>query len=154
GDDGSDTTKQVQHNLNILKYGNKELEEKYKFTKSELEHLKYSEEDNEEYIKNLKKMRDNLRDSKIKATLEFRAFETRYMIPVNVVRIINNYTNIKDQKPIQNVYYILNRLDDLLEYKNTKVLAINPNIKNGLKIQDDMLVKTVFKLVIHEQLAP
>jgi DNA-directed RNA polymerase II subunit RPB1 len=159
GDNGIDTTKQHSHNLNILKMGNKEVADKYKFTKQELQNYSsLSSKWNDEYYNMLLSMRDNIRDSRMKIALNYITFETDYMLPVNMIRIINNIKNSSlDSKEKLDPMYIYNKLNEILEYKNTQVLAmgkVDSDNKDSLKYKDDLVSKTVFKLALHEFLAP
>lgn len=159
GDCGIDTTRQYKFVIKILEMGNREMEEKFGLSSNELVQFKnFPKEDNDRYLKMLMQLRDNLRKSKIKLALNNITFSPDYFIPVNLRNIINNLQKQKTEKdePL-NPEYIIRRLDDILDYQNTKVSCLSDDIiknRNSLKYQDEMLSKLVFKLALHEHLGP
>ena len=137
GDSGADTVKQYAYKFNMIEMSNSEMIAKYKFTKEELKGIKnFSEKDNKDYVNLLMEMRDNLRQTQIKATLNNVTIESKYMLPININHIIVNIINdkeYKDNKVIDDVEYIMNKINEILDNKNTKLLAMtkqemsNPN---------------------------
>lgn len=159
GDDGVDTTKQSKHDLKILKMGNAEIAEKYKFTNAELGKLKYNAKQNDDYYQFLLAMRDDLRQSKVRASMNYIVMESSYMLPVNLMRIINNVKGMKVEggKEELEPTYILKRLDEILDYKNTKIMCMTKEDSDdpeSIKYKDEMRAKTVFRFALHETLAP
>jgi DNA-directed RNA polymerase II subunit RPB1 len=152
-DNGADTTKLTYFNSNLLMLNNKDLTEKYSYSKNQ---------DNNTYIKKLITMRDNLRSNIIKRSLgkeDEISFKNSFMIPVNLTRIMNNLTNniTKSPKTSLTANYILEQLDEILDYKNTKILALTKQDVldvNSLKHQDELISKTLFKFALYETFSP
>ncbi|CAH6421790.1 DNA-directed RNA polymerase subunit RPB1, partial [uncultured virus] len=159
GDNGIDTTKQYDHKLNLLTMGNKEIERKYKFDDNEIKNLKsFSKKDNDDYYEFLLEMRDLLRDIKLRFSLNYITLDTVFLLPVNLNRIIDNVktSNLQDNEKLE-PEYILNTLDDILTYQNTKILCMGKEEaedKNSVKNRDEMICKTLLKFALHEYLAP
>lgn len=158
GDSGIDSTKQYEHKLNILKMGNQEIKDKYMFTDSELKNFSFTSKQNKDYYTYLLQLRDEMRNSKIKISLNYIIFENTFMLPVNLDRIIDY---IKDSEissdEILEPNYIIDRLENILDYSNTKIICMsNADSKDSksIKYKDEMLAKTLFKLALHEYLAP
>jgi DNA-directed RNA polymerase II subunit RPB1 len=161
GDDGVDTTKQSRHDMKLLKMGNKEIAEKYKFTEAELnKYKKFSSKENEDYYKFLLSMRDDLRESRMRISTNYIVLDSNYMIPVNIARIINNVKSMKmddDKKVDLEPEYVFNRLENILEYDRTKIMCLSEQDtkdSNSIKFRDEQRAKTVFKFALHENLAP
>jgi DNA-directed RNA polymerase II subunit RPB1 len=91
GDSGADTVKQYEYNFKIMEMGNQEIESKYGLTKEELNNTKgWKESDSNDFVKLIMKMRDNLRSTQVKGTLNYLTLVTSYMLPVNLYRIVFN----------------------------------------------------------------
>ena len=160
-DDGSDTTKQSKQIIKLLTLGNSEIEAKYKFTKEELnKYSNYSSKENDEYLSFLLGTRDELRKAKIKSSLNYLILDNTYMIPINITRIVNTVKALEitgDPKSKLEPNYILSKLDELLEYSQTKIMCMSSEDsanKTSIKYRDEMRAKTVFKFALHENLAP
>jgi DNA-directed RNA polymerase II subunit RPB1 len=161
GDSGIDTVKQYDYKFKIMEMNNKEIEEKFKFTKEELKKLKnYSEANNEAYYKEILMMRDNLRQSQIKSTMNYLALNTNYMLPVNINRIIDNAKNsgdINNKEIINEPEYIIKLIDDILRPDKCRLYSMTEeemNNEKSPKFIDDKLSKTTFKYALYESLAP
>ena len=159
GDNGIDSTKQYEHRLNLLKMGNQEVEDKYKFTANEIaNYATFTNKQNDDYIDYLLDIRDGIRMAKVKTALNYITMDHTFMLPANLNRIIDNVRNsdLESGDPLE-PSYILTRLEELLEYSNTKISAIgktdsqNPD---SLKYRDEMISKSLFKFALHEFLAP
>ena len=159
GDNGVDTTKQYEHELSMIKMGNKELADKYKFSNKELsKYSSFGNNDNNVYFKRLLKMRDMMRESIRKQYMDYIVMHNTFMLPVNFTRIINNLmaTKITGGTKLE-PDYVIKRLDSIVEYKNTQVLCMSKETsenKNSLKVKDEKLTKTVFLFTLHEYLSP
>lgn len=159
GDSGTNAIRQSSHKLQLLTMGNKEIEDKYKFTDNELSNFKnYSKKDNEEFYRKLLKMRDDLRINKLKVTLNYINMENTFTLPVNLNLIISNEkSNASKDKSELDPSYIIKKLDDILEYKNTKLSSISKvdsENKKSLKYRDEITYKTLLLFAMYEFLAP
>lgn len=158
GDNSIDTTRQYRHTFDTLKMGNKEMADKYKFTQQELKNFsKFSSKDNDENYKMLLNMRNNIRRSLLQIATNQITMDNRYMLPVNFYRIINSYKNRQMTGGKLEPDYVLERLNNVLDYKNTMLMCMSPQDaenKNSIKYQDEMIAKTIFKYGLHEYLSP
>lgn len=160
GDNGIDTTKQYEHSLKTLKLGNKEINKKYKFTNEELKNMKdFNNNDNEKFIKEFINLRNTLRNIILKLSINRITFDTEFMLPVNFYRIIMNTKNDSsfNKKTKLEASYVINKLNDIIEYKNTKIMCMSMddmNDSNSVKYQDEMMIKTLFKYSLYEYLSP
>lgn len=158
GDSGVETTRQSEHKLGLLEKGNKELADLIKFSSNELKNFKnFSAKDNETYYNRVLKLRDELRTSRMKALLDNITFNPSYMIPVNIINIINIYQGEKTKGDKLEPDYVIKRIDEIMDYENTRVIAMNlaeAGEKKGLKSQDEIAAKTVFQFSLYEYLSP
>jgi DNA-directed RNA polymerase beta' subunit len=162
GDSGIDTTKQSIHKFNMILMGNKEVAAKYRFTPQELKsYPKFTEKLNQDYYNNLLRMRDSIRASTRKISLDYIFMNNSFMLPVNMNRIINNTKEDRELKSSGSdkltPNYILDKLDDILEYSSTKLLALSTEDaknKDSLKYQDELTSKTMLQFALHEFLSP
>ena len=160
GDTGADTTKQYEYNVEVLEMGDAELAGKYKIKNGDLSKYKISKDTNDEYFEQIKFMRDLLRSSQIKSRMDHKTLGTIYMIPINLPRIIDNVLNndlLKENKDELDAQYILNKLNEVMENKNTRLMCIRKQDmenENSIKYQDEQIAKTSFKMALHDSLAP
>ncbi|ARF10760.1 DNA-directed RNA polymerase subunit alpha [Hokovirus HKV1] len=140
GDDGLDVSKQFSYQLMILILDNKQVLEKY----------------GNKFGMKLIKLRDIIRYNIQKQAAEYQLFNHTVMLPINLNRIILNARKLKTSKnEVINAEYVLKHLKDILDYKNTKTIAINnTNYKNTIKYKDERQAKLMFKLAIYSSLAP
>lgn len=158
GDSGIDTTKQYKHVFDSMMMNDEEFDNMYKFTKEELKKVSINEEDNNRYISQLKEMRNQMRISQIKITLNYKVFNAEYMLPVNFTKIIENtlYDNSESKEKLS-PKYIMSKLEDIIEYKNTMLTCISKNNQkddNNIKLKDEKVSKTAFRYALHNYLSP
>lgn len=162
GDSGIDTTKQAKQKLESLMMGNKAMAAKYKLSAQELKnHKNFSEADSKKHFNSMLKMRDVLRESALKRTLNYIFLSNEFMLPVNIPRLLSDIDNIKEEAKKDNTKlhpeYVLQRLDEVVEYKNTQLLAISKSDASkgkSLKFRDEQVYKTLFRYVLQEYLSP
>lgn len=159
GDSGIDTVKQYDFKFKIMEMNNAEIADKFKFTKEELKNLKnYSEKENDAFYKEILSMRDHLRQTQMKATLNYLALNTNYMLPVNINRIIDNTKNSGNKDSILNEpEYIIKTIENILLPDKCRLYSMTEDeMKNNSspKSIDDKLSKTAFKYALYEALAP
>jgi DNA-directed RNA polymerase II subunit RPB1 len=159
GDDGVDTTKQYAHNLVILKMGNKEVEQKYTFTKEEMGNFKkFSAKDNDSLYEEIIYLRDLIRGTQVRtAFMALGVLETKFYIPVNIVRIVNNIKVTGTSKNNLDPNYVVDRIEDMVQFANTQVTCMSSNNaknKKSLKYKDDLLSKSVMKLALYQFIGP
>ena len=169
-DSGINPTKQLLQHINLIKLNNKDIKEQYLFTTNELKEV--GQFDNDAYYKKLIKMRDTLRKNLIKAKLDETIINPdmidSYFLPVNFSMIINNIHPTEGKLTAK---YVLDTIDNILDYKNTQLLpiategrreqsesyrggAIATTKQNSLKMEDERTIKYVFETALHSYLAP
>ncbi len=160
GDNGIDTTRQYTYSMKLMELSNKDISEKYKFTKDELVKLKnFNEKDNENMYKEVLEMRDHLRKSQIKATVNYITLNTTYMLPVNIMRIIDNVKNVQVNNKIiiDDPKYIFEKINFIIDNNNTKLYTMTENeLKDNKSVKniDSNLSKTAFKYALLDSLNP
>lgn len=159
GDSGIDTVRQYDYKFKIMDMNNAEVADKFKFTKDELKQLKnYTEKDNDAFYKELLTMRDHLRETQIRASLNYLALNSNYMFPVNINRIIDSVKSETSKEPVLNEpEYIFKLIDYILQADKCRLYSMTEDeMKNPKcpKAIDDKLSKTAFKYALYESLAP
>jgi DNA-directed RNA polymerase beta' subunit len=160
GDSGADTVKQYEYKFKLMEMGNEEIKTKYGFTKEELGKTKgWTDSDNKNFTKNIMNIRDKLRSTQIKGSLNYLTLSNSYMLPVNLYRIIDNFRNDESLKGI--VYnepkYIIDLIKEILEPYNTRLYCMTEDDmknKNSVKYCDDQVAKTAFNYALNDILAP
>lgn len=160
GDSGADTVKQYEYKFKLMEMSNKDVNEIYRFTKEELKKVKnFSESDNNKYVEKIITMRDHLRRTQIKSTINYLTLCIDYMLPVNINRIVDNNKNNLELKGEINydVEYIFKMIEMILDNKNTQLYCMteeeSKNV-NSVKYRDDQMAKTVLKYALYDCLAP
>lgn len=158
GDDGVDSTRQYFHDIKILEYGNSEIKDKYIFNNNDIKKYNISEKENKQLYDEIIYLRNLVRKSKVSTDLYNTVLDTKCILPVNITLIINNIINNRKSTTIINdAKYIINKINDILSYNNTKIFCMDghdsKNI-NGIKYKDELLCKTLLKLVLFEYLSP
>jgi len=159
GDSGADTVKQYEYNFKIMEMGNEEIKSKYGMSKEELSKVKgWKESDNNDFVKLILNIRDNLRTTQVKSTLNYLTLSTSYMLPVNLYRIIDNFRNDKNQKEVcMEPKYILDVIHDILQPDKTRLYCLTEEEmkdKNSVKYRDDQVAKTAFGYALTDILSP
>jgi DNA-directed RNA polymerase II subunit RPB1 len=157
-DNGADTTKQYRYNIKFVNYGNKELKEKYIFSDKEMslyKNYKY----NDKLYDDMKQMRDEFRILMKKASCNFMSLQTNPFLPFNLGRVIDNIVNNKSLQTGNKVVpeYVYEKLNDILDNKNTNLLIISPDDKKNkksVKKYDEELFKTFLKMALFDALSP
>jgi DNA-directed RNA polymerase II subunit RPB1 len=155
GGTGGNTIKQYEHTFYIFNYTYEKIKEIYLFKKEQLLEYKYSEKDNQKYFKFIMESRINLINIKFKLQLNQLILDPKFMLPINLIRIVNNFLNIKyDDDRILSPIYILNEINKLIDNKYTKLVCLNNKSNTFLKELDGFESKYSMIVAIHEILAP
>ena len=160
GDSGADTVKQYEYNFKLMEMGNEEIKAKYELTKEEMGKIKgWTESDNKDFVKIILQIRDNLRKTQIKATLNYLTLSSSYMLPVNLYRVVDNFRNDETIRGTvcNEPKYILDMIKDILEPYNTRLYCLTQDEmadKNSVKYQDDQVAKSAFGYALTDILSP
>jgi len=159
-DNGVDTRNLFTYNVKLLELGNKELEDKIKFSDSELKAFDdFNKKDNDKLFEEVKELRDATRMTQIKSRLDYISFNNSFKIPININRIISSAiinTDKEDKREKLTPTYVLKEINELLENEKTMMLCMNKSIDKdkSIKRKDEKLVKTSLKLVLLDSLHP
>lgn len=158
GGDGADTTKQTKIELNNMTLSNQELIDKFSFTKAEMSNFKnYSTKQNDEHIELLKQLRDIIRSTRMKSSMQYMVMKIDYMLPINIKLVISNIMNDNKMKKSNNSLqpeYVLEQIEKILSHDKTHIQCIVENNSKYIKIRDDNIVKLVFRCAMYEYLSP
>lgn len=158
GENGIDQTNQIELLIELVSLNNNDIETKYGFTEEEIiklekEHkINNLDKLNKKYIKKIKEYRDKLRRIQMISNNNYKTLEEKYMLPVNLFRLTQDYSKNKvniEMTP----EYILDCLEELLNSSETRLL---PGLKETDKylLKDDRLLKYLFEISIHDYLCP
>jgi len=160
GENGINQALQTELKLNILLMNNTEINDNLIFTK---EHIKMLSNElkidtkeltnfNKKYYDKLIVMRDNMRMNQSKALINYKILEEKYVVPVNLFRITQDYTSDNNSIDL-NPYDIENAIEDFLSHHDYRLITVlNPQDK--YMKNDDRKMKTLFELALYEYLAP
>lgn len=158
GDNGVNTTKQFGYTFKMLEMGNKAIADKIKFSSQELKNFKkFSAKINDEHVKEIIELRNIIRNSRMKSAINNITFDSKYHLPVNIKNVVNTVKGMDLKGDNLEPDYVLNKLDELVDYKTTKITSLSEKDrinKNSLKYQDEFLSKTVFRFALYELLSP
>lgn len=162
GDSGTDTTKQYEQTIKMIEYSDKQMEDKFKFTKDELENFNnFAESDNEKHLEEMIDFRNLLREIQFKSKMNYRVTSGNFMSPVNIVRIIENIKHSKSNNDttskILEPKYVIEQIEEALSHKNTNLLTMtkkNSENPEYIKQRDEQLAKTMLRIALYDHLAP
>lgn len=156
-DSNIDASKQYICFINILKMDDDEIKDKYIFNNDELKEFNdYTKKDNDDFYEYLIKTRDFVRNQRLKLIYNYQSFDElcKFYLPVslNKIKSLMKYGKKSDLSP----KYIINKINELLEHKNTYLLCIRQcDVNNkSIKMNDEILIKTVLRLYLFDTLAP
>ena len=160
-----DQIKQRKQTLYTMKMGDDEIKSNYTLSKKEINEIskkhkisenKISKNDND-YYEELLRLRDLLRHSQKMQYLNYRTIQSEFHLPINLARIIlDNINNIyaDDKNKEINPLYIIEKIDEILNYNITKLMCISEKNNNSIKIKDERICKLLFKYLLYEYLSP
>lgn len=157
GDTGADTTKQYSYHVDLLEMNDKDILNKYTFTKDEINKLSdYSESDNIKYGEWLLNFRTDIRNAQIKFHMDYKTFNKyiNFMLPVNLPRILDIAKNNKHDKTVLTPKYVLDKLDSILEHKLTSLVCVTKSETETMKLKDEATAKISLRLALHNAFAP
>ena len=149
----------------LIELDNKGIESIHLFNKSEITDLSKKIGLTESNINNFNKSfydtlvyhRDKLRVIQEKVLLNHKIYETKFMIPINIIRLINDYKNLKDSSTSKDKYdlkpqYIISEIDKFIASDKTKIMLSDDNFKYSS--QDNIKTKFVLHTMLYEYLSP
>jgi DNA-directed RNA polymerase beta' subunit len=158
GENGIEQSKQTMLPIDMLSMNNTKIDEVFGFTTEEIKKLESKlkldniSKLNKKYIEKIILFRNNLRNIQQVAHNNYKVLEEKYFLPVNLLRIIQDYSNKKEHLELT-PQYILDSIEDLLISEETRLL---PALKKTDKylLNDDRSLKYLLEIAIHNYLCP
>jgi len=107
---------------------------------------------NKNIFKDVKEFRDNLRDILIKATLNYKVLTEHFMLPVNLYRITQDFSNKKENYELD-PFYVIEKINDILTDYEYRLLVLL-NKENKLLKSDEANLKYLFKIALYNYISP
>ena len=128
GDNGINTINQSEHVLKLMKMNNNDIKNTFLFNDKALKKMKsYGKNDNNNYYKFILDLRDSIRKIHKECYIDNKTINDKYMLPINLYRIIDNKKNKTKKSNINDPKYILNKINSIIDYENTKSSANRGN---------------------------
>jgi len=166
GGSNLDQVKQSPVKLNILNMNNQKIRDTLVFSKDELKKI-YKKNEltkvevmNEEFYKKLVKYRNELRLIITKATLNYITMKDKFMLPVNLPRVINSHISTsKTQEDIVEYSDVIATIEEIIKSENTKMFCMTElerklDISQSYKQELEFINKYMFIVSVHEYLSP
>ena len=160
GENGINQACQTEIKLNIMDMDNNKLEDTFGFTPDQMKKLekkhKMSSKElntfNTKYLNKLKQYRNEMRQIQMKALMNFKTMEEKFMLPVNLFRLTQDYSN-KSENLELTPSEILDSIEEFLDAPEIRLLQVANKGNDRLK-QDDRSLKFILEVALHEYLAP
>jgi len=164
GGSNLDQVKQSNIKLNLVNMSDQKIRDTLVFTKAELKdmykknELTKAEVLNEDFYKKLVKFRNELRVIVTKATLSYVTMKDKFMLPVNLPRVINS--NISNNNKSDLTYQdVIDTIDDIIKSENTKMFCMTDterklDMSQSYKQEIEHTNKFMFIISIYEYLSP
>ena len=163
GENGINQATQTELTINMLGMDNKTLGEKLAFTSEQIKKLEATKklnlsakelnEFNKKHIEKLISLRDQMRDIQMRAMLNYKTLSDKFVSPVNLFRITQDYTNKKgdtiDLQPSEIVDAIEKFLTD---YDNRLITPMK--LTDKYMKEDDRRLKFLLEVSMYEYIAP
>lgn len=158
GENGIDQSSQIQLLIEMISKNNNEIDEIYGFSKDELKDIekkhgtKNLNKMNEDYLNKIKEYRNNLRHIQSIANNNYKTLEEKYMVPVNLFRLCQDYSHNKPNLELD-PQFVIDSIDNLLVDPDLRLFA---NLKPTDKylVNDDRRLKYLFEISIHDYVCP
>jgi DNA-directed RNA polymerase beta' subunit len=163
GGSNLDQVKQKEVKINLITLDNEKVRSTHVFSKSELTSMfKKSKGDNnklnEEYYKQLIEFRDELRKIVVKCKSNYVTFQDKFMLPVNLFRIINSNKDMKETKSDLEISDIMETIEEIMLSENTKLFCMldaeRKKESHKLRKEIEDVNKYLFMISVYEYLSP
>ena len=154
GDSGIDQQKQTEVKINLINYNDTMIQEKFIFTDDMMKKLK-TKYNNKTMFTKMKTMRDTLRSIYFKSTSNYKVISDNFMLPVNLLRITQEYNNTKDKINYDELdpQYIVDSIEIILNDYDERLVTVMKKDSVLLK-KDDIAFKTIFSIALYEYIGP
>jgi len=161
GGSNLDQIKQKPVRLHIVNMNNTDIENTFVCNNDELKTITKKDELskiqklNKEYYEKLLQFRDELRLTSIKATGDYIVFTDKYMLPVNLFRIINSNIS-KNSKSDISYLDVIKTIEEIISSENTKLFCMtnDERVTDSYRRKIESTNKYLFIVSIYEYLAP
>jgi DNA-directed RNA polymerase II subunit RPB1 len=159
GENGINQLTQTSIKLNIVNYNNKAIAEKLAFDSKQVKELtsklknKNIEKFNKEFIGKMISFRDELRRIQRISALNYKTLTDKYMIPVNLNRLTDDFNQDKLDSYDLQPEYVVERIESIIRNFNNKLIIYTKEDSNLFK-KDEANFKYLFKISLYEYLAP
>jgi len=151
GDNGIDQLMQSENKLSTIVLSNKDIEEHYGMSKSELKSSKSKESMNSKYVKDLIELRKEIREKQMDSMQNYGTIESSFLLPVNLYRIMSDYTDSKRKSKNDLKYeYVLEKIEEILTDNKTDLYSKRSKFQD----KDESHSKKLFRLGLMEYLSP
>jgi len=164
GGSNLDQVKQSNIKLNLVNMSDQKIRDTLVFSKAELKdmykknELTKAEVLNENFYKKLVKFRNELRVIITKATLSYVTMKDKFMLPVNLPRVINS--NISSNTKSDLTYEdVINTIEEIIKSENTKMFCMTDierklDMSQSYRQEIEHTNKFMFIISIYEYLSP
>ena len=163
GDNNIGQVHYKENEIKIVNMSNTDINNKFGFsdeeTKKMIKEFKLDKSEfdkfNGDYCSYICDLRNELRDIQMKVRFDKITMMDKYMLPVNLSRIVNDAKNISDKSKSEslNPYYVTHVIKQILKPSITNINLMNEN-SNGFKYNDQDRGKYLFKIALYEYLSP
>ena len=162
GENGINQAAQTELQFNILSMNNKTLLEKLGLSDKQIKELskvikvssKELTEFNNKHHKKLKKLRDELRTIQMAATINFKTLKDKFVSPVNLFRITQDYSNKSKKKYIElSPIEIQEGIELFLTDYDNRIISSMKLTDKYIK-QSDRNLKFLLEVALNEYLSP
>jgi len=167
---GGSNLNQIMQKLvqfDIIKWGNNEINTRFKFTNDELntffKTFKYNNDDkkylhdaNDIIPKRLIEMRDDLRIIQRKALVNSITINDQFYQPANYKRIITDISVMQTKENIPlDPLYVIEKINDMMNIDVCRIICKgNNDLEGGIKDKIQRTAKTLFKIALYEYINP
>jgi DNA-directed RNA polymerase beta' subunit len=160
GENGINQSTQTELQFNILLMDNKTLTEKLGFSPEQIKKLekvtKLSNKEltdlNNKQCKKLLQFRDELRDIQTRSLLNYKVIAEKFVTPVNLFRITQDYSNKKEHLELSPAE-IYEGIESFLSNYDNRLITSMKTTDKFIK-QDDRNIKFLLEVALNEYLAP
>ena len=163
GGSNLDQVKQKPVKITLINMNNEKVRENFVFTKDELKSM-YKKSEllkiepmNEKYYKKLIEYRDELRQIVMRSTGNYITLREKFMLPINLQRIINSKVSSSDSKNLVEYDDVMKTIDEIIKSESTKMFCMKESERKqetNYKQDLEMTNKFMFIISIHEYLSP
>ena len=160
GENGINQSTQTELLINMLAMDNKTLNNNLglgsdligRLSKSLKVPVKELTDFNTKHLAKLKSLRDEMRQLQYKSLINYKILEEKFMLPINLFRITQDYSNKKETLELH-PQYIIDAIETFLNDYNNRLIVPLKQTDKFMK-QDDRDLKFLLEVALNEYLSP